>query len=209
MTTANQAVKAGAIAASSIEVNDERVLDRVYLSGPMTGIEDFNYPAFNAEAARLRGMGQHVENPAEAALMAGAEWADYMRYDIPRLTSCQRIRLLPGWSSSRGAKLELVIAKALGMAIEYADGAERDRPEPANQRAMPGRICGGDACLNTVNVSLIGRVPWGDLPIGTEVTVAVRLTAPTNRPALIRAGDGPDSAADLTAGLFGSDEQPC
>ena len=28
---------------------------RVYIAGPMTGIEEFNFPAFNAEADKLRG----------------------------------------------------------------------------------------------------------------------------------------------------------
>ncbi|HCF9618467.1 TPA: DUF4406 domain-containing protein [Pseudomonas aeruginosa] len=31
---------------------------RVYLSGPMTGIPDFNYPAFNAEEKRIRALEQ-------------------------------------------------------------------------------------------------------------------------------------------------------
>ena len=33
---------------------------RVYVAGPMTGLPDFNYPAFNAEAQRLRGLGYQV-----------------------------------------------------------------------------------------------------------------------------------------------------
>ncbi|HGS8040035.1 TPA: DUF4406 domain-containing protein [Pseudomonas aeruginosa] len=32
-------------------------MHRVYLSGPMTGITDFNYPAFNAEEKRIRALG--------------------------------------------------------------------------------------------------------------------------------------------------------
>jgi len=31
-----------------------RRINRIYLSGPMTGIADYNFPAFNAAAARLR-----------------------------------------------------------------------------------------------------------------------------------------------------------
>jgi hypothetical protein len=38
---------------------------RVYVAGPMTGIKDFNYPAFNAVAASLREAGYLIENPAE------------------------------------------------------------------------------------------------------------------------------------------------
>ena len=41
--------------------------DAVYLSGPMTGLPDFNRPAFHAAAAALRAQGYVVINPAEVA----------------------------------------------------------------------------------------------------------------------------------------------
>lgn len=41
------------------------MIKRIYLAGPMTGLPEFNYPAFHAEAARLRGLGYQVENPAD------------------------------------------------------------------------------------------------------------------------------------------------
>ena len=96
----------------------------VYVAGPMTGIPDFNFPAFNAEAAKLRDVGFWVENPAEHGIWEGAEWQDYLRYDLTRLALCDQIHLLPGWSKSKGARLEMHIAKALGMLVSYADGAE-------------------------------------------------------------------------------------
>ena len=110
-------------ALSKITVATERT-GRVYVAGPMTGIEDFNFPAFNAEANRLRAAGWHVENPADHGHVDGAEWGDYLRYDIWRLATCEAIHLLPGWKKSRGAKLEVHIAKALGMKVRYAHGAE-------------------------------------------------------------------------------------
>jgi hypothetical protein len=100
-------------------------IDRVYLAGPMTGIVDWNFPAFHAEAASLRARGLHVENPAEHGIAEGATWADYLRYDLGRIATCERIHLLPGWSDSSGALLEVTLARALGMTISYAEGAER------------------------------------------------------------------------------------
>lgn len=98
--------------------------NRLYLAGPMTGLPDLNFPAFNAAAAALRERGYHVENPAEHGIVEGAEWGDYLRYDIGRLVTCEGIALLPGWFQSKGARLEANIAKELGMEITLLDGAE-------------------------------------------------------------------------------------
>lgn len=95
--------------------------NRVYLAGPMTGITDFNYPAFNAMADRLRAAGYEVENPADHGTVEGAVWADYMAYDLTRLGLCGMIALLPGWDLSQGARLEVMIAEHLGMRVVNAD----------------------------------------------------------------------------------------
>lgn len=90
-------------------------MQTLYISGAMTGQPDLNKPAFNAEAARLRALGYHVENPAEVDLPAGATWSDYMRADIPMLMRCDAIVMLDGWTASRGALIEHNLALALGM----------------------------------------------------------------------------------------------
>jgi len=94
--------------------------NRVYVAGPMTGLEDFNYPAFNAVADRLRAKGYQVENPADHGTVEGAAWADYMAYDLTRLGLCGVIALLPGWEKSQGAQLEVLIAERLGMTVVNA-----------------------------------------------------------------------------------------
>ncbi|NWC11765.1 DUF4406 domain-containing protein [Pseudomonas agarici] len=86
----------------------------------MTGIEDFNYPAFHAVAAQLRAKGYEVENPADHGIVEGAVWADYLAYDLTRLGLCGVIALLPGWDLSQGARLEVMIAEHLGMRVVNA-----------------------------------------------------------------------------------------
>ena len=90
---------------------------KVYLSGPMTGIPDFNFPAFHAEAARLRAAGLHVVNPAEINPDTTMSWHECMRADIKALCDCDTLALLPGWESSQGAHLELHIAHRLGLRV--------------------------------------------------------------------------------------------
>lgn len=107
----------------AVLLTDDRA-NRVYIAGPMTGLPEFNFPAFHAMAATMRAEGWHVENPAEHGHVDGAEWADYLRFDIGRLSTCEAIMLLPGWSRSRGARLEVHIAKEIGMRMLLADGAE-------------------------------------------------------------------------------------
>lgn len=124
---------------------------RVYVAGPMTGLPEYNFPLFNATAAKLRGEGWHVENPAEHGHVEGACWADYLRWDISRIATCGAIYLLPGWEKSKGAHLEVHIAGVLGLRVLLADGAEVPpadsvledaAPQPAIEnpyRAMTGR----------------------------------------------------------------------
>ena len=107
---------------------------RVYLAGPMTGISELNFPAFNQEAERLRAEGLQVLNPADHGIVDGADWADYLRHDIAGLASCERIHLLRGWTKSKGACLEMTIAKALGMTVTYQVDAEM---EHSNAPAVP------------------------------------------------------------------------
>lgn len=95
-------------------------MKRVYLAGPMTGIEDNNYPAFHKAAADLRAKGYHVENPAEVkADPPPTTWDGWMRLALAQLITCDAIAMLPGWYESRGAKIEHRLALGLHMAVLY------------------------------------------------------------------------------------------
>ena len=94
-------------------------MKRIYIAGPMTGLPDLNFPAFHAEAARLRALGYEVSNPAEINPDPTAGWEACMRADIAELVKCDGVALLPGWERSRGASLEAHIAHSLGMRLVY------------------------------------------------------------------------------------------
>jgi len=96
---------------------------RIYIAGPMTGLPDFNYPAFNAAAAMLRAAGHQVENPAENPDPACKSWAGYMRLALAQLVTCDAIYLLKGWECSRGARIECELACRLNMKVLREDAA--------------------------------------------------------------------------------------
>lgn len=90
---------------------------RIYLSGPMTGLPDLNYPAFVAATTQLRSRGHEVYNPAEWEdennfgkfnhLLA---FDDYCRYIV---RDADVVLVLPGWDISAGALGETGVARAV------------------------------------------------------------------------------------------------
>ena len=92
-------------------------MNRIYIAGPMTGLPEFNYPAFAEEAKRLRALGYHVENPADNPVPACQSWAGYMRMAVAQLATCDGVALLAGWESSRGACVEHRLAHDLSLTV--------------------------------------------------------------------------------------------
>lgn len=90
-------------------------MNRAFISGPMTGRPEFNYPLFNRVATSLRRQNFDVENPAENPLCA--TWGEYMRLSIRQMLTCDFIVMLPGWWRSRGARIEWLIAKMVGIPV--------------------------------------------------------------------------------------------
>lgn len=90
---------------------------RIYLSGPMTGIPENNFPAFYQWAASLRSNGYEVVSPAE--IQEAGTWELCLRSDLREMCTCDAIALMPGWEGSKGANLELHVAHRLGMRVVH------------------------------------------------------------------------------------------
>ena len=100
-----------------------------YISGPMRGLPDFNYPLFNSVAKSLRDEGIHVLNPAEnfdGDTSLG--FSDYMYQDLTQLLDSDVVLMLPGWQDSEGARVEYMVAKSLGLTIHFHGGATETEP---------------------------------------------------------------------------------
>jgi hypothetical protein len=96
-------------------------MKKLYISGPMTGYPECNYPAFNAAAKEWRALGWEVINPAEN--FGGDTTLPrhiYMRRDLEQLLSVDAVACLPNWRGSNGALLEVQIARELGLPVFHS-----------------------------------------------------------------------------------------
>lgn len=91
---------------------------KIYLSGPMSGYPNYNTDAFNAAAENLRKIGHDVINPVEIKKAEPTDWEGCMREDIRAMMDADAVATLPGWQASRGARIEVTLAKQLGMPVE-------------------------------------------------------------------------------------------
>ncbi len=91
----------------------------VYISGPMTGYPLHNYPAFREAREQLRAEGFTVLCPAEAGVVEEWSWSDYLRRDLVMVCQADAVVLLRGWLDSKGALLEIHVARELGLQIRY------------------------------------------------------------------------------------------
>ncbi|QHB37292.1 hydrolase [Gordonia phage Gudmit] len=96
---------------------------RYYLAGPMTGLPEFNYPAFTSAADELRRRGFEVVSPHELHDGdTGRSWEFYVRAGLRALLDCDEVVLLHGWHRSSGARLEHTVAVSVGIpCTEYVD----------------------------------------------------------------------------------------
>ncbi len=108
------------------EPTDETRVACLYVSGPMTGYEGSNFDAFDAVAARLERLGYSVLSPAqEGDLVEGKSTrtrAEFMRRDIDWVLQADGVVVLDSWEMSRGARLEVNVAREIGLPIFRLEG---------------------------------------------------------------------------------------
>lgn len=119
---------------------------RLYLSGGMTNIPNFNFDLFDEVERDLVAQGIQIDSPAQHDRQvvqergrrcedidgfaegdvkrygadAGIVTEDLFVWDFQRVIADDGIVMLPGWETSTGARHERYIAEALGKPVYYA-----------------------------------------------------------------------------------------
>ena len=101
---------------------------KVYISGPVTGTEDYA-ERFQKSGDELYRQGFIPVNPAAVNAMLPEETAyeEYMKVSLVLLDMCDAIYLLEGWQDSRGANREYGYALAKDYIILRADSHPKER----------------------------------------------------------------------------------
>lgn len=94
---------------------------KVYISGAITGVEDYK-ARFEKAENELRAGGFIPVNPAKMeALPIECGYEEIMDVDILLLSKCDSIYMLRGWRDSRGANREYGYALGKEMPIMYEE----------------------------------------------------------------------------------------
>jgi hypothetical protein len=144
---------------------------RIYLAGPMRGLRDWNFPAFDLAERLWRGAGHQPFSPAATCRVLGYALGDgtdpaapvddghlrhVMSMDIACIMAADAIGLLPGWEDSTGATLELALAQFLGLGVYDALTMYRMYP-PTRPWRFAGGVSAGVWAANAVGEDMAAK----------------------------------------------------
>ena len=93
---------------------------RVFVSGPMSNMEDWNWRAFKKAETALSFEGHTVLSPANNIPMTNPEaipHEGYLAICLAMIDQCDCIYQLHGWEQSKGARIEFLYASITGKQI--------------------------------------------------------------------------------------------
>lgn len=109
-------------------------MKRIFIAGPMTGLPEFNYPAFDDAAHRIKltHVGANVINPADNhGRQTNLPRWKYIHQTLGQIRELAILQIstpddamivvLDGWTKSPGARLEVEAAHQLGLDIYHLE----------------------------------------------------------------------------------------
>lgn len=108
-------------------------MTKLYLSGPMSGLPEFNYPAFEEATQCLRAAGYDVVSPHELDREAGVDpnvefthtdRIAAMKRDLIAVLESDGVAVLPAWKASTGAQAEVATAHSISLPVQYVEAWE-------------------------------------------------------------------------------------
>lgn len=116
-----------------IEIVGNPLYKKVYLSGPMTGKNNLNFEEFDKYEKKFKNLNFEVINPHNLFTKQEVDnitkkldnkeisfeehHGYFMRKDIKEMMDCDFIAVLDGWEKSKGANIEVYIARNINMPI--------------------------------------------------------------------------------------------
>lgn len=185
---------------------------RYYIAGPMTGLPQFNFPTFDTAAASLRSFGYEVTSPVEldkeesrAAALGnatgdpaeykadtGETWGDLLARDVKLIADeVDAVICLPGWEGSKGARLEVFVARTCGKPVyDYDAWFDGDKPYLTKACLIP------DETLSEVmdDEVFVGFEPTPEAPI-IKLDIRQHQTLPLISPEAVERLKEADAAA--------------
>jgi hypothetical protein len=107
----------------SLKKTKRKIEGKIYLSGPMTGYTDNNFPFFNKFAKNLEGSHEYF-NPA---VEVDGGWGNCLRYALKEMFDCDCVLLIGQWQKSKGVALEVYNAQQVDMPVYIITGEDKDR----------------------------------------------------------------------------------
>ena len=109
---------------------------KIYVSGPISGYDNYNEPLFRATQARIVALGHIAVIPHDIkaynhsgecrrSYAPGEDGrhtaACHLRSDLITMLQCDVVLTLPGWEDSVGARTEVMTAMTCGMPVWWFD----------------------------------------------------------------------------------------
>jgi hypothetical protein len=95
---------------------EEKKRMNIYISGKITGDSGYRKKFSEAEKS-LKDAGYDTFNPATLCIPDG-EWLAAMRKALCLMLESEGVALLDDWSESKGAKIEVRLARGLGIPVK-------------------------------------------------------------------------------------------